>query len=478
MSIKIKWLSDDADAIRGNKAIKESLEDIVDESDDVAKAFKDAAKDAGWSAERIEDSLEEVARQANTTGKKIGTELDDGFDKAKRGADDFKQEAGQSGREAAASFSGGFDDVADFVQETLANAFGGFGPVGAAAGIALAAIVGTVLSNAQTTQQTLEEARSRAVEIAQAMYENNGTLPLTDRVTELFETLAKERTSRNVFEKLAGDFVDLGTNIDQTREAARAADVPIERLLKSLTGTDIRETKDTIEAINAELERMNEESGTVNLADFTARQGALQGMRTELEKVVNESELANDLYSSTDFLSRKRIDDLAAGWENAAVQVSNYFTTAEDGATTFDAAAYVAAFEEELAKVAEVKADLVGLPESVREEALRQFAEGGVAAADAYIDAYQSADPGTRAKLNEIAGQQGAEAGQTQGAALAEAADAAARAAAQGWGPLPVTAKVTVDSSEIDNTIQRLRNTQLRIAGRITASAPGLDRWE
>ena len=442
--IKIKWLSDISDAIRGNKSIRESIEDVTDELRDLEREGS--------------DSFRELAQDADKAGDKIKKSVGGGLDEA-------KGEAKQSGREAAASFSGGFDDVADFVQETIANAFGGFGPVGAAAGIAVAAIIGTVMSNAQAAQEALADSRDRAIELANTMYENGGELPLTDRVSELFDLLAKERTARNPFESIADGFVDLGTNIDIVREAADAADKPVESFLKALTGSDIQDTKDALQLVNDEMERLAEESGNVDFEDWVERKGSLEGVRTELEKVVRETELANDLYTSTEFMNTKRVEDLAAAWENAGVKVADYFTEGEDGAKSFDVASYISDWETQIAQAAEIKADLIGLPTSIREEAERQWAAGGVGAADAYVDAYQGADAATRAKLEAIAGPQG----QAAGAAAANGFVSEADAIARGWQPPQVYIPVGVQ----DNTAAEMERIVSRLSGRTVTVGVG-----
>lgn len=131
---------------RGGDALKKmdrELSDVADSSRDI---------------ERLEDDFRDLGRAAERAGDDIGDGVGRGFDKAKAGADDFKSEAKQSGTEAAASFSGEFEDVGDFIQETVANGLGGFGPIGAVAGIALAAGIG-VFANELTKQAEAAEER-------------------------------------------------------------------------------------------------------------------------------------------------------------------------------------------------------------------------------------------------------------------------------------------------------------------------------
>lgn len=398
---------------------------------------QEAVRSVRKLAKEADDSFDDMARSADKAGKKISSEISGGFKEAGK-------EAGQSGREGAASFAGGFDDVADFVQETLANALSGFGPAGAAAGIALAAVVGTVLSNAAAAQEALATSRERAVDLAGQLYENGGTLPLTDRVQELFTLLGAEQTAVNPLEKLGDDYFDLGTNIDLVRAAAKSAKTPVENLLSALTGADISDTRKQLELVNAALYDLNQDT-TTPLADLAARRDDLVGMRTELEKVVGASELANDLYSSTEFMNTKRVDDLAAAWDNASVKIGDYFAAGEDGALTFDAAGYIASYETAIAQAAELKAELVTLPDSIKEEAERRWAEGGVGMADAFVDSYQAADADTKAKLEAIAGPQGQAAGKAASAGFVAEADAGVNA----WNPRHQKVVIDVDDSAV-----------------------------
>jgi hypothetical protein len=100
-----------------------------------------------------------MARSARRHGDDAGDNFKRG---AKRGFDDLKSEAGQSGREAAASFSGEATDILDFAQETLAN---GLGPLGIAGGAILGSLAAVGL-------QWVQDMEARGAEIQ----ENAGTM--------------------------------------------------------------------------------------------------------------------------------------------------------------------------------------------------------------------------------------------------------------------------------------------------------------
>ena len=133
----------------------------------------DGARHAGRELEDLPDSMRDTSRAADDMADSVRKSSDDMADSVRKssremkgGLDDFKGEAHQSGREAAASFSGGFDDVVDFVQETAANAFGGFGAVGQAAGIAAAVGLGAIVSVISAAKERVDELRRSFTDVA------------------------------------------------------------------------------------------------------------------------------------------------------------------------------------------------------------------------------------------------------------------------------------------------------------------------
>jgi len=133
--------------------------DAARAGDKVGDELKDGAREGERSADRLEkkfrDAFETVEDKSRTAGRKIGDNVTDGARKAERGLDELKDESNDTAREVAASFDGSAESIAEGFQEVAANALGGFGPAGAAAGLALAAGAGIFLSEWQkTTEET------------------------------------------------------------------------------------------------------------------------------------------------------------------------------------------------------------------------------------------------------------------------------------------------------------------------------------
>lgn len=119
---------------------------------------------ATTTAKRVDSAFDKIRQSSRTNMRAVDADID----KGKRGLDEFKGEAHSSGKEAAASFGGGFTDVADFVQETAANAFQGFGKLGGAAGLAAAAGIGILTASITAAQEKINDLRDGLTDLFQS----------------------------------------------------------------------------------------------------------------------------------------------------------------------------------------------------------------------------------------------------------------------------------------------------------------------
>lgn len=190
--ISIAIASDTTAFDRGvRQGIVDPLEQAVDVLDDVAKAgdtagdkLDDAMRDAQRSTDGLSDEMRELkdriedatrkSRDLGDAGKRAGADYDDGLDRAKDGVNEFRDEANSTAREAAASFDGSAESIGDAIQEVTANAFAGFGPVGAVAGLAAAAGIGLAMAGFEDVAQAQEESERRVDEWAQTFIDAGG----------------------------------------------------------------------------------------------------------------------------------------------------------------------------------------------------------------------------------------------------------------------------------------------------------------
>lgn len=212
-----------ADTREFDRGIKQG---VIDPLEDATDALRDLAKDgdrAGSDLERsmrdqqdetkkLEREYRDLADTIKSSSRKAGRDIDDGIgdglDKAGTGLNDFKDEAKSTAREGAASFSGEFSDVGDVVQETLANALGGFGPIGAAAGVAAAVGFGFLTAKIDADAAASEE---RIASMYDAMIESQGKFLTDAAVMDQVKALTDDAGAlAEAQEVAAGSGVDLG----------------------------------------------------------------------------------------------------------------------------------------------------------------------------------------------------------------------------------------------------------------------------
>lgn len=177
MAIQLDIAANTRDFQRGVQDVDKALDKVADSLDDVAK-------DGDKATEKLERSFKDLADSAKDSGRDIGRSMDDGFDKAKDGAEEFKSEANSTAREAAASFDGSAESIGDAFQEVAANAFAGFGPVGALAGLAAAAGIGLAAAGFEAVGEANEESQQRAADWAEAYIDAGGRILDATQIVE------------------------------------------------------------------------------------------------------------------------------------------------------------------------------------------------------------------------------------------------------------------------------------------------------
>lgn len=166
------------DSSRDADRLEQSLEDVgdqarltaddIDDFDNVLTMGLDKGERKLGDLERAMRDVQREADDMGDAGRRMGDDLDRGFKRAEDGADDFRQEAGQTARETAASFDGSAESIGEAFQEVAANAFGGFGPAGAIAGLAAAAGIGAAIQGFEDVDEANEESQRRAADWAQS----------------------------------------------------------------------------------------------------------------------------------------------------------------------------------------------------------------------------------------------------------------------------------------------------------------------
>jgi hypothetical protein len=439
--IDIRLGVDPSGAVEGIEDVNDALKKIDDNLGDVAKSGDD---DLG----KIEKSLKDLNKEALKTGdeldKSIGKKTKKAAEEGKSGMDDFKQEANQTARESAASFDGSAESIVDVFQEVAANAFQGFGPAGAVAGLAIAAGIGLGVKAFEDGQASAEELKERIGELAGALIESGGDLNL-DYVVDTLKALAtgSGAGSRSLsdLKKIADNaglsFGDLSkavaNNLDNYDELIQRATDYTYELAEQTRATDNFDavTLDNIaskQAATAEYIAVLEDAKAVAEGAALAEQAAAEAGISELEVKRDVQEQVN------------------AAYDEAAGNVDAYIN-AETG--LFDTAAYITAMQER-------EKALNGYQEALATSGLDENAKAflasqGAEAAAIQLKGYTSADAATKAELSRIWSE-----------AAKEASGDASKEIDAGL-PKEKEVKVTADTSAANETIKNWKPDQKTI---------------
>lgn len=385
MAIGINLLANVRDFVRGMKTSADSIETVGDSLDDLARdAAKDArkigdslgdevrdgARDADTAVERLDRSFADLAKQARKSSDDAGDAINKNVRKGTAGAEEglgeFKDEANSTARESAASFDGSAESIADVFQEVAANAFAGFGPAGAAAGLAVAVGLGAAITAGQEAGEALTEAKERAGELAVELYEVGGDIDKIDlggKMREWGVEIADTKEFWEIWQKSAK------SNLDKARDAADRFGVSAVDMLRGLSGYDSDAAGRALDTLREQLADLDEQArrnrevnpfaGFSDNAALAPQRTAIRNQITELENLVDKTDdatgaqellrdataretAAADAAAAAEDARADAIGALQSGLDSA---VSSYgeFSDAESGA--LDPAGYIAGIQ-------------------------------------------------------------------------------------------------------------------------------------
>lgn len=380
--------------IRGVGDMTEALEDLQD-------SVTDVQKDGDKSLEKLEKSFAEVAKASREAGDDVKKGLGDG---TKRGAkqaedalDEFKSEANSTAKESAASFDGSAESIVDSFQEIAANAFAGFGPAGAIAGLALAAGIGIATAEFQKSEEAAQKAKERIADMGNAMIEAGaeGEVPLDSIIENLKGIVTNSEDAVKQFKDIQKEAKEAGQDAGALATAYAG-------------GTEALE--DQIDAydklIDAENERMaagveagdrNIDTQSKQIEKYKDQRDALKAVQEE-QKAAAEAEQAwltsggNELIAKAEMVSAvdQAYDSLASNVE--------YFTDKETG--LFDTSAYIAAMQEREQALKNYQETLT--TSGLSPEAQEFLNSQGTEAASAMLEGYTKAAPDAKKELDRI----------------------------------------------------------------------------
>lgn len=308
MAINIDLVADVKDVIKGTDKIGNALEEVADQLTDVGKdgakiddKVSDAFRNMGKEAKAAGD---EIGKSVKDGGDKIGKSVKAGTDEANEGLADLQSEAAGTAAETAASFDGSAESIVGSFQEIAANAFAGFGPAGAAAGLAMAVGIGMAVTALQDGAEKATAMKQKSVDMVDAIAEAGGDLSAMD-LSDKIKEWGREVLEDNWITAWADES---STKFQETAKDAKTFGVLASDAIRAAAGSaeDSRQfldaTADDWQKLNDKVKQGQEvsESGLVTFdATSTAameQRNALSDLRGQAEENIKTTGDAVEIY--------------------------------------------------------------------------------------------------------------------------------------------------------------------------------------
>lgn len=177
MPIKIDFISNVRDLLRGTKQVEDAFDDVADSLDDVAR-------DGDQALGRLDDSFRDLARRARDAKDDVQDVGKKGFKVAGDASSEFKSEALANLSEVSSSFDGSMESIGELVQGTLGGVTANIPLVGLGAAAAAAA-VGTITDAYIKADEATKEARDSAYEYGLTIASSGEYAEAASRINEL-----------------------------------------------------------------------------------------------------------------------------------------------------------------------------------------------------------------------------------------------------------------------------------------------------
>jgi hypothetical protein len=445
------------------KGVKKASKASDKLGDDIGDSVKKGAKEGEQATEKLERSFKELADSAAKTdpGKDLGTSVKKGTDDAKEGLGEFKDEANSTAREAAASFDGSAESIGDAFQEVAANAFAGFGPAGAAAGLLIAASLGTVFAKLQEGSENTEAFKEKVAELGQEFIDAGGVGEASldfviDKLKELATTTEDGVVSLEDLQK-AVEGAGNGKNFDDIAKAVAGAGGNIDELLEK--------QKDVLKQLEEEAQQ-SDMTKTGVYRDNLEKAQSQQLVVAELEKAKTAADAAKageEAYAASGgpALQAKAdlINNINDAYDEAAGGADDY-VDAESG--IFDVQGFIDSMNQREQALKDYQETLATAALTPAAKAF--ISSQGVDSASTFMAGYKTATPAQQAELNRI----WSEAGKSSSGTFSS--NVKANLSNAGYN---ATVKLNPDGSNIAAYLQQTKtqNVLLRVQNRIDLPA-------
>lgn len=315
--INIPFLANVHDFLKGTGSVEDALDDVAGSLDDVAdeaqdasratsRALDGAADDADDAAARLErsfrDSLDTVRAESADTGAAVGRNMDEGTREASEGMAQMGEEGAANAREVAASFDGSASSIADGFQGLAAEALGGFGPMGAAAGVAIAAGMGLAMSSIEKAKEEAQEAAEAVAEMASEMIDLRSAKLGPEQVQEALAAAASEAEDGGIkLQEWADAATEAGLDFGDYAAAMAGDSAAASRSLDEITkklDTEKAAIKVLATAISDSGDARSAEGrvAAAQIAEHTALTDALEEQRGKILEATGVVDSASEVY--------------------------------------------------------------------------------------------------------------------------------------------------------------------------------------
>lgn len=375
----------------------------VDDATQALEKIDDALGELGKSGDKdiakVEKSLKDLDRQALKTGddidKNLGKKTKAAAKEAEGGLQNFKDEANQTAKESAASFDGSAESIIDAFQEVAANAFQGFGPAGAVAGLALAAGIGLASAGFAQAEEDSARVQEKVKALADELIATGGDISFSFQADQLKDLATATDGEGKSLKDLKAIADRAGMSYGDLIKAYQGTSDQYDELLKDAYDRDVAINKEITNNHNlTTLELNNLGDRIVGISQYN--DAVLEGQRIQQEAALVAEAAAEAGVSAMEVKAAVQ-DQINQAYDDAAGNVDAY-VNAETG--LFDTAAYITAMAEREKALADYQAALAtsGLDESSK----AFLASQGEEAAALMLQGYTSGDAKTKAELSRI----------------------------------------------------------------------------
>lgn len=336
--IQLKLLADTSNLIKGSKDAAKSLDGVVDSLEELARE--------GETTERsVDDNLDAVARSGDSAGDKLERSFREAFDAAKKEsreasrdvsrnterafddaggrAGEFKDEARANFSEVVSSFDGSMDSIADLAQGTLGGIAGTWlGPAGLIAGAGAAAFGGLYAAAKANTERT----KQRVADMYEDMMESGDKFLSDSYKLEAYWGILKNDDGAVL-------------SLDKANEYAKLLNISVQEVALAWSGNEEQMTK-VIDGLTAKRDEYQRQTKTGTEEE---KQHAID-MVTWYDSVITKAEARNSEIATTiDQVSKSR-----AAWDAWGTTANDNLDSARQAYG--DARAEAEKFNDELGK--------------------------------------------------------------------------------------------------------------------------------